>query len=214
MNRIKRLIVPAVLMILTVVLFMAPGTALAYLATGSNTVRNSFRVDYVPPEPTSVQINVQKTVVCKGPEKIGPAGFSFLLKETKSGRAYTMISDEKGRAFLRLPFTEADIGKTYTYELSEINDSRGGVTYDGRTYAIAITLAVCPDNRMTAQLTLNGEAAAEINAAFENRFAPAKLPTTGDSSSLTLYALMLLLSGAGLALLMRKGSRKADRRPQ
>lgn len=212
-KRILWIVLAALLLVTMAAAAVLPGT-LAYLAAGSNTVRNSFSVGDMPAEPTSVEIGVQKRVVCEGKGKIGPGGFEFLLRDREHGTIHTMTTDKNGRASLTLPFTAEDAGKRYTFELSEINNGVGGVTYDSRVYVIGIALSVDEQNRMTAALTLDGQATDAVIAAFRNVYAPAELPKTGDESRLMLHALMLLLSGAGLALLARRGGGRTARRPQ
>lgn len=52
-------------------------------------------------------------------------------------------------------FTQADAGKTFSYELSEVAGTLGGVTYDTAVYAIDITPIDNADGTMHAVTTIN-----------------------------------------------------------
>lgn len=187
----------------TVVAAALPST-LAYIAANSNTVRNTFRVEYLPPEDIAVPVRVHKTVLSLGDETLSPAGFSFRLQNMESGETISMTSFIDGSASVMLPFTADDAGKTYTYRLYEINGGREHVSYDETVYDITITLSVNEVHEMIADLTVNGSPVTEIAVEFVNLYTPAEIPDTGDEGQLLLWSAMLAFSGAGLVLLMRR----------
>ena len=58
-------------------------------------------------------------------------------------------------------FTQEDVGKTYGFTVSEVNDGKGGVTYDATTYAIEISVSQNEEGALvvatTAVPTRDGE---------------------------------------------------------
>lgn len=39
-------------------------------------------------------------------------------------------------------FTQSDVGKTYTYEVAEVNEGAVGYTYDGTVYTVTIAVTI------------------------------------------------------------------------
>lgn len=175
---------------------------LAYIAANSNTVRNSFRVEYLPPQDITVPVSVHKTVLQSGDEEISPAGFSFRLMNLDTGEVLSMTSFTDGWATVQLPFTAGDVGKTYRYRLFEVDTGREHIIYDDTVYDISISLALDETYEMSAGLTLNGEAVTQLVAEFVNTYEDITLPDTGDYAQPLLWLALLSLSGAGLALLL------------
>ena len=168
---------------------------------------------YVPkPTDLPVEILVQKTVVNKGSERIGPEGFAFLLDALdEGGKDTTVRSDAQGNAKFALLFTEADIGKVYNYRLTEIDEKAANVTYSQAVYEISIAITLNENNELLAEITVNGEKTSQAVAAFENvyDYTP-QLPQTGDETAIALWLLMMCLSsGAALMMLTRRKRRMA-----
>ena len=163
---------------------------------------------YIPkPTDITVDIEINKTVVNKGSETIGPEDFEFLLKNLADGvDGITVKSDENGKAKFTLTFTEDDIGKTFNYKLTEVNSGRANVTYSTAEYAITIVITLNEEtNTLVATMTVNEAAATEIVAAFENTYDYTPeypdSPQTGDNSNLAMWvALMFVSGGAALTL--------------
>lgn len=161
------------------------------------------------PEDIIVDFNLIKTVINKGSEKIGPEGFEFLLNAMTDGAAdITVKSDENGKAKFTLSFTEDDIGKIYTYKLTEVNGGKANVTYSDAEYIIAVAIDRNANNELAATFTKNGENVTEVVVEFENiyEYTPDS-PKTGDNSHLILWLALLLASGgvfAALIVLSRK----------
>ena len=166
------------------------------------------------PKPTDliVDVNVIKTVVNKGSEKIGPEGFEFLLNALADGVAdITVKSDENGKAKFTLTFTEEDINKTYTYKLTEVNSGRANVTYS--TVAYDITIAITLDeetNTLVASMTMNDGKVDELAVEFENIYEYTPMvpdtPDTGDNSQTILWGAIaaLCVVAVGVLLVIRK----------
>ncbi len=122
------------------------------------------------PDDITVQMAVNKIVINKGFNKIGPEGFQFLLENTATGEKKTMTVNAEGFAAVSMTYTEKDIGKTYTYKLSEINDGKANVTYSDKVYTIAVTISLSQDNKLVAELKMDNALVEKIEAAFENTY--------------------------------------------
>jgi pilin isopeptide linkage protein len=156
------------------------------------------------PEDITVNIGVAKTVVNKGSEKIGPEGFEFVLENTVTNEKWNVKSDTDGNAKFTLGYTEDDIGKTYTYKLTEVNGGKANVTYSNAEYTITVAIELNENNELVATLTKNGENVTEIIAEFENvyDYTPTPeypdSPRTGDNTNLHLWFALLFVSGGGI----------------
>lgn len=206
MKRYSKWIKLAMLFCTALTVISAPLSTLAYMTARSNTLHNSFRVVSLPGQELSVPVMIQKSMVSLSEESIGPGGFDFCLVSEETGETTVMTTDSDGWAAVYLPFGEEDAGKTFRYRLYEQNGGRADVEYDRTVYELSIT-PVLSEGGMTAELTINGQPATELTAAFENRYyAPIPMPETGDHAHPALWAAMLLLSGAGLVVLRKKNS--------
>lgn len=184
-------------------------TSLAYMQETSNTVHNTLNVTYTPPEDISVPVRVHKTIVSTGEETISPEGFSFALRNAENGEVILLTTNEHGYASASLPFSAADVGKTFTYELTEIKGDNEHVTYSEQVYTIRITLSVDMFNCINADVTVNDIHVIGVVAEFENVYEPVVIPDTGDDCPVMLLALMMVLSAAGLVLLGKARRRSA-----
>lgn len=181
--------------------------ALAYIAVQSNLMVNTFDVPELADDAAFADVRVHKTVNCVGAQNVGPEGFTFVLTDAQTGQTFTMTTDASGYASVKLPLADHQIGRAYTYRLAERNDGRANITYSDKVYTIAVTLSV-RENRIVADLTLDGAPVSAILAEFENTYnAGVVLPDTGDDTCVLLYAVMLLVSGACVIFLMTKRGR-------
>ncbi len=178
-------------------------STVAYIADNANTVRNTFRVEYLPPMDITVPLRVHKTVECMGEDVIGPAGFSFRLENVDNGEKVTLSAQADGWATTNLTFTADDVGKTYRYRLLEINGGREFVTYDERVYDITVALRLNERHELSALLTMDGAEVEALTAEFVNLYQVMDIPDTGDSAQPLLWLAMLVISAAGLVMLRR-----------
>jgi pilin isopeptide linkage protein len=163
---------------------------------------------YTPdPDALELDITAVKTVVNTTEQEIGPEDFIFLLENVTLGTSMTARSDAEGLAAFRLIFTADDIGKTYTYKLSEVNDGREGVLYDTTVYNISIFITLDEDNTLRATILNNGAEVAEAVGAFENTYSPPDNPKTGDTR-LSVWIAMMILSAGSVLTLTTWGKRK------
>ncbi len=171
------------------------------LEDGAIHFTNVFTPD---PDPLTLEILAKKTVKNLGELKIGPENFRFLLENMTLGTDQTALSGQDGLARFALMFTEADIGKTYTYKLSEVNDGREGVEYSTAVYNIAITIALDEHNTLVATVLNNGAEVEQAEGLFENIFHDTP-PKMGDGLVPRLLALVL---SAGAIVTMLAWPRK------
>lgn len=169
------------------------------------TFNNTFLPpEAIEPEPITVPIFVHKLVNSIGEARHGADGFRFVLKNTATSEGLTATSDGNGRASFSLSFAGADIGKTYTYELSEINQGLAGMTYDDDVHEITVTVLLNESNELIAAFTMDGESADSLSATFENIY-DAELPdapAAADNTTLVLWASLTAVSGTVLVFLM------------
>lgn len=170
---------------------------------GKYTVSVTFNNTFVPvilpdPDPITVNVEVNKTVNNTGAQSIGPEGFEFVLENVATGEKTAMISDSDGKAIFGLTFGKADIGKTYTYKLSETNKGAAGMIYDTDVYEITVSVSLSEDNKLIAAVSMNGTATETPVAAFENTYHADQpvSPPTGDTSNITFWFIMMIISGA------------------
>lgn len=194
----------ALLLCAAITIVSAATPSLAYIAARSNTLRNSFRVEYLPPQDIQVPVMIQKSMINLSDEDVGPGGFAFRLTNTDTGESKVALTSAEGWATMYLPFTAEDVGKTYYYRLNELNNKRENVIYDETVYDISITLLLNEMHEMSAELTLDGQPVAEIVAEYENKYyVPIPLPDTGDQAHPLLWMAMLILSITGLIILRK-----------
>ena len=168
-----------------------------YTSEGQPQERVVFENIFTPdPDAVTLDITAKKTVKNIGSSAIGPEGFHFLLENVTIGGTMQATSDAQGQAVFSLTFTHEDIGRVYTYKLSEIDDGRENITYSTAVYNITVAITLGEDNQLVATITNNGAAATEAVGEFENIYIP-DIPETSDPS-LALWMVMLAVSSGGV----------------
>jgi len=171
----------------------------------SVTFNNTFVPPVVPdPDPVTVQVGIDKLINNVGEATHGRGGFQFVLKNVATSEGLAATSDNNGKASFSLTFTKADIGKTYTYQISETNQGRAGMTYDSDTHEITITVSLDENNGLITALTMDGKDVEALHATFENTYDAGKpvVPPTGDNTNLTLWLVLMIVSGSVLVALV------------
>ncbi len=179
----------------------------------SVTFNNTFVPPVVPdPDPITVLIGIDKIISNVGEATHGKGGFQFVLKNTATSKGLGATSADNGKASFSLTYTKADIGKTYTYKLSETNQGLAGMTYDTDVHEITIKVSLNGNNELVAALTMDGKSVNALNATFENTYDAdtSEAPPTGDNSNFMLWFILMIVSGSALIALTvydRKRSR-------
>ncbi len=178
-------------------------------ANGGCGVVVTFNNTFVPPavpdlDPITVQISVDKKLEVKGKLSHGLGGFEFVLENTATSAKIAAASDDRGKASFALIFDKDDIGKTYTYKLSETDHGCYGMTYDTEVYEIAVSVTLSEDNKLIASYTMNGKSVDTLNAAFQNIYDADSTtsPPTDDTGYLTFWFVIMIVSALTLIALV------------
>ena len=134
------------------------GTMSAVVSNGSNVFKNiySSRLDYTAAGGLSVTKTMNGRAQAAGEfgfdivatgdgDKLGIAGEHANSAAPDGGEAL-VVSSPRG-----VTFTQEDVGKVYSYTITEKGGDLGGVTYDATSYSVVITTA---DDVSTAKLTV------------------------------------------------------------
>ncbi|MBP3600501.1 MAG: hypothetical protein J6J30_05400 [Clostridia bacterium] len=178
-------------------------------ANGSYVVAVTFNNTFVPPvaedpDPITVQIGVEKIIYNVGDENHGLGGFQFVLTNTATSEALSATSDDNGKASFSLTFTKADIGKSYTYKLSETNQGFAGMSYDTDVHEITVAISLNKNNELVTALTMDGKNVDALSATFENTYnvETPDASATGDDFNLTLWIILMVVSGSVLVAIV------------
>lgn len=134
------------------------GTMSAVVANGSNVFTNTYssQLDYTAAGGLSVTKTMNGRAMSAGEfgfvvtatgdgDKLGIAGEHANSAAPDGGEAL-VVSSPRG-----VTFTQEDVGKVYSYTITEKGGDLGGVTYDATSYSVVITTA---DDASTAKLTV------------------------------------------------------------
>lgn len=170
------------------------------------------------PDDITVDMFIEKTMVYKGATVVTSRGFEFVLENTKTSEKFFTQTDAQGDGKFTLAFTEDDIGKTYTYTISEVNDHRRYIIYSNAVYEITVSISLDADNKLVASFTKDALAVDEVVAEFENIFRyeepdkpkPIESPDTSDNSNLYLWIALMFISGCGAVGLTLYNKKRED----
>ena len=164
------------------------------------TFNNTYIPPAVDPEPITVIIGIDKIVNNIGTATHGLEGFQFELKNIDTSEILSTKSTANGKASFELSFTKDDIGKVYKYSLSETNQGLAGMSYDTDVHEITVTVSLSSNNKLVAELTMDGNAADELHAEFENTYNAEKpsSPLTGYKSNILIWFILMLVSASML----------------
>ncbi len=167
------------------------------ISDGANTVTKMvFANEYH--EKAELEIQVNKKVENKGDKKITAEGFTFLLEKVGTQERTTVKSDASGKASFPLTFTEADIGKTYTYKVTEVNDHREHVKYSKAAYTIEVAVSLNSDHLLEITVKQDGKTVEAPVVEFINVYEITTTPVTGDSATLHMWIALAFASGTGI----------------
>lgn len=114
------------------------GIQLAKVLNGRDMAEGQFKVAVTPANAESANV----LGLAEGSNKFAmPAGTDGkqVLKRILSGEVV---------------FTQSDAGKTYTYEVAEVNEGAAGYTYDGTVYTVTIAVTISDIGKLTVTTTV------------------------------------------------------------
>lgn len=114
------------------------GIQLAKVLKGRDMVEGQFKVAVTPADVESANV----LGLAEGSNEFAmPAGTdgNKVLKRILSGDVV---------------FTQSDVGKTYTYEVAEVNEGAVGYTYDGTVYTVTIAVTISDTGKLTVTTTV------------------------------------------------------------
>lgn len=130
------------------------------------TFNNRFKLENV--EDIEIKIASQKEVKNTGDYEISPKGFTFVLTNTETNTKKELLSNNDGMTIFGITYTKDDIGKTYNYTLHELNDNQPNVTYSDKVYKIQVEIVLNREDKLQANIRLDGDEVNNVKAVFEN----------------------------------------------
>ena len=105
--------------------------------------------------------------------------FSFLLKDQDGKVLQTVSNDKDGHIkFEQLLFSKADLGKTFTYTVEEVNNNKPGISYDAMK--ATVTVQVTKDGKILKTVVNHASAGGNATDAndkeFNNKVVPPEKP--------------------------------------
>ena len=95
------------------------------------------------------QLTARKNLTGK---ELADKQFTFVLRNEQGKEIETAVNDADGRiAFKAFRFNQNDIGKTYTYYVSERNGAQDGYIYDTTVYTVKLTVADNGDGTLSVE---------------------------------------------------------------
>jgi len=126
-------------------------------ANGYTVTANRFRNSYEAVKGATVKLDVQKLMDAAGGTHT-LHGFKFGLYDEDGNVIESTISDASGKANFTINYTPDAAGKTFNYELKEINNGIHGISYDTTVYDVMVKIIDNYDGttRATVDVSLAG----------------------------------------------------------
>ncbi len=153
--------------------------------SGSWLVTADFNNVYAPTGSATATVNIQKTMNGNAPL----SGYRFALYETDpavdadaEALLTSVPTDAAGTTVMRLTYSAADVGNTYTYYLAEVGRGEliNNVQYDDTVYKVEVTVTDNLDGTISAATDITNLPAGATAPVFENEYVPS------DSDYVTL----------------------------
>lgn len=172
---------------------------------------------FIPDDVTVAVVTVQKTLDNRSDEEMGLAGFRFALEDLDTLDVVYATTDDSGIARFEMTFTSEDIGKTYTFKLTEVDTGIEDMTYSQSVYEIVVSIGQDPESGMLIIMVTRDGEETEENAEFVNVYEPKEEPTepsddpgnpkTGDSVHTSTWTIMMMLSIVSALFVMILGKK-------
>ena len=166
---------------------------------GNNEKQDVTFVNVFTPKDIDVSINVQKILQNKTDKEMGLDGFDFKL--VGEGKELTAKSDKDGKAGFNFVYTSNDIGKTFTYTVTEIKGDVKGMVYSDAEIKVTVLITVDENGILKAQYTVDETEVATPVVEFTNVYeGDPDIPKTGETTNVWLWFVLMFVSGAILVV--------------
>ncbi len=154
-------------------------------AEGTIITNETAQAAFVNAYSASGSVSLAATKVLNG-GALRKGQFSFQMVDITEGGSGTVYSgfNQAGEAengastgavqFATISYTGADVGKTFVYQLSEVNDGAGGITYSDAVYTATVTVEDNGDGTLAANVVYKDASGAVVDVSdvkFENEYA-------------------------------------------
>jgi len=139
---------------------------------GYTVTASRFNNSYEAIKGATVNLDVQKLMdVAGGTHTLH--GFKFGLYDASGNVIESSVTDASGKATFTINYTPDAAGKTFNYELKEINNGVHGITYDTTVYNVTVEIIDNYDGttRAAVNISLNGAPYTDT-VKFTNRYTP------------------------------------------
>ena len=134
------------------------------------TIRNT----YAPAGSAEVTVNIQKTLEDLSGSGMLPSGFTFLLTDEQGGTVTSDPTGSSGETAIKLVYSAADAGKTFTYTLTEADPGKPGLTCDPKSVTLTVEVVDGLDGTVSAYICEDPDAKAQsVTVSFTNTYDPA-----------------------------------------
>lgn len=176
------------------------------ILSGNDEVEDMTFVNVFTPADVTVDINVQKVLENKSDREMGLDGFDFAL--TGEDGTVNAKTDANGKAGFKLTFTANDIGKTFTYKLSEVKGNVKGMIYSEEVVDIKLYVTVNADGVIEVIYNDGTAPVTAVETEFTNIYeGDPDIPVTGDTSKPCLWFAFLLVGSVALVATVLYGKR-------
>lgn len=176
-------------------------SAPTYQLNGQIVAEVEFINVYTPAD-VQLDLDILKVMKTLSGEAKSPEGYSFKIADETGKELAVVTSDATGNASYSACYTAADVGKTYTYVVTEINTKVTGVTYSTAKYTVVVAISQNDAGELVKTITLDGKAVTDVELTFVNTYEEAETPETGDSFNIVLCVGMMVASTVGMATMV------------
>ena len=140
------------------------------LTASASTENGTFVNRYTPSVSYTANGGIQLAKVLKGRDMVegqfkvavtpADAESANVLGLAEDSNEFAMPAGTDGNKVLKrilsgdVVFTQSDVGKTYTYEVAEVNEGAVGYTYDGTVYTVTIAVTISDTGKLTVTTTV------------------------------------------------------------
>ncbi len=182
------------------------GSAQSYIQMTNDSYTAEFENKFIISENAIEKLNILKEMKNLGTLTLEPKGFKFILKDENNITVGTFETDEDGEAEISFTYGLADVGRTFTFTLEEVDTGLENVTYDDEIYTIVVKVVLDDDNKVDLEFEITTSEETPVNGdtmTFVNSY-DEDIPATGDSTLLIGAGIVLLAIVGGAVVFTRK----------